>query len=282
MAQTEHPQLHSYWDLRRNTIWDNQNRRCYAFYKKTIITNRRVDSANLGGVWGQDVDDHASLKHVPYPLDPALILYQERFVYVMQRLQYPDTFYFIPKNEFYVENPCEYHLIYHLPCSAPDDPSVPDFISGCTFKTGPQLKIAYLAPFVFQTLIMMMTGYKAWSFTREQQSVPIMRRILYNEMMAYVGFVLLLMIVEVFSMIRATKTAIIGSLLFTAILSLMCSRILLHGFSLSRGTNVCTTYHEAIEINLVQLDPSSTLCEVPNRVQSNEQQDMEERMDYPK
>ncbi|KAG9080418.1 hypothetical protein FRC06_006611 [Ceratobasidium sp. 370] len=121
------------------------------------------------------------------------------------------------------------------------------------------MKIGYLAPFVFQTIIMAMTAYKAWSFSREQQPVPIMRRLLRDEMKYYSGFAALLVLIEVGSMIRGTKAATTGSLLFTATLSVMCGRIILHGFSLNRRTNVCTTYLEVIELGSLRVRPPSSL-----------------------
>ncbi|KAG8700160.1 hypothetical protein FRC08_004866 [Ceratobasidium sp. 394] len=99
---------------------------------------------------------------------------------------------------------------------------------------------------------MAMTAYKAWSFSREHQIVPTMRRLLRDEMKYYSGFAILLVLIEVGSMIRETKTATVGSLLFTATLSLMCSRILLHGFSLNRRTNVCMRYPEVIELDSLE------------------------------
>ncbi|KAG9078756.1 hypothetical protein FS749_009185 [Ceratobasidium sp. UAMH 11750] len=103
-----------------------------------------------------------------------------------------------------------------------------------------------------------------------------MRRLLRDEMKHYSGFTALLVLMEVGSMIRETKAATMGSLIFTATLSTMCSRILLHGFSLNRRTNVCTTYHEVIELGPMGSWRSNGLEDSISRMQSKKPLDEEE------
>lgn len=166
----------------------------------------------------------------------------------------------------------------------------PDLIPGCTFKTGKELQISYIAPFLFQSSIMILTAYKAWSFSREQRSTLLMTKMLHelsnlpltqgfssdfrksSEIKCYSAFVLVLVFIEVGSIIPATKTAVIGSLygflhsnhhagcpnilsqqsLFTTMSSIMCSRIVIYGFSLSQRTNIITTFEDVIEITFTR------------------------------
>ncbi|KAF8603587.1 hypothetical protein BDV93DRAFT_508235 [Ceratobasidium sp. AG-I] len=123
----------------------------------------------------------------------------------------------------------------------------PEVIPGCTFKTGKELKISYIAPFLFQTSIMVMTAYKAWSFSREHRSTLLMTKMLHElSKNLLVGYFDIDNANSTNFMLVLTYTFVKS--LFTTISSIMCSRIILYGFSLSQRTNITTTFEDAMEI----------------------------------
>ncbi|KAB5591964.1 hypothetical protein CTheo_4596 [Ceratobasidium theobromae] len=103
----------------------------------------------------------------------------------------------------------------------------PDFITGCIFTSDPLAFIPYIAPFVYETALFLMTVYKTWKISRNQVSTPIATRLMRDGSNYYFVVIGTLVFVGLGSLSPQLSPAVNGSGIFLSILSSMCSRLIL-------------------------------------------------------
>lgn len=107
-------------------------------------------------------------------------------------------------------------------CELAPNPA-PEIISGCRFKTTPLAIIPYITPFLFDTALFGMTVRKIW----KSEPTPLMTRLLQDGLQYYLIVMGTFLFVGFSSIVPATSDAVNGSGLFIAVLSSMCTRLIL-------------------------------------------------------
>ncbi|KDN40863.1 hypothetical protein RSAG8_07881, partial [Rhizoctonia solani AG-8 WAC10335] len=103
----------------------------------------------------------------------------------------------------------------------------PDFVTGCIFKSNPLAFIPYIAPFIYETILFSMTVYKTWRLSRGHVATPIITRLMQDFSNYYFVVIGTLIFVGLGSLSPTLSPAVNGSGIFLAVLSSMCSRLIL-------------------------------------------------------
>ncbi|KAG9077341.1 hypothetical protein FS749_010784, partial [Ceratobasidium sp. UAMH 11750] len=103
----------------------------------------------------------------------------------------------------------------------------PDIISGCTLKTSPLGAGAYIGPFIYETGIFLLTIYKTWRVSR----TPLVQRLMRDGSKYYIAVIATLLVIGASTFSPKIRRAMTGSGILTAIVSTMCSRLILSGLS---------------------------------------------------
>ncbi|CAE6468035.1 unnamed protein product, partial [Rhizoctonia solani] len=120
----------------------------------------------------------------------------------------------------------------------------PEIITGCTVKASLYGVGAYIGPLIYETGLFFLTLYKSWRTCR----TPLMQRLTRDGSRYYAIVFGTLVIIGLGSMNRQTKRAFLSSGLLTAIVSAMCSRLILSGLS----------YHDDITENMSDLEAGTS------------------------
>ncbi|KAG9089797.1 hypothetical protein FS749_001050 [Ceratobasidium sp. UAMH 11750] len=107
-------------------------------------------------------------------------------------------------------------------CELAPNPA-PEIISGCRFNSTPLSVVSYIAPFLLDTILFVMTVYKVF----RSNPTPLMARLMQDGALYYAAVMGTFLFVGFSTLAPATSTAINGSGLFVAVLSSMCTRLIL-------------------------------------------------------
>lgn len=99
----------------------------------------------------------------------------------------------------------------------------PDLVSGCRFNTTPLAILPYIAPFLFDTSLFVMTVYRIWKTSR----TPLMTRLMNDGSQYYVIVMGTFLFVGLSALIPPISDEVNGSGLFIAVLSTMCARLII-------------------------------------------------------
>ncbi|CAE6419970.1 unnamed protein product [Rhizoctonia solani] len=97
----------------------------------------------------------------------------------------------------------------------------PDLISGCRFNSTPLAILPYIAPFLYDTTLFIMTVHRVW----KTSNTPLMARLLSDGSQYYVIVMGTFLLVGFSSLVPPIRDGINGSGLFVAVLSSMCTRL---------------------------------------------------------
>ncbi|CAE6464848.1 unnamed protein product [Rhizoctonia solani] len=134
----------------------------------------------------------------------------------------------------------------------------PDFVTGCIFKSNPLAFIPYIAPFIYETMLFGMTVYKTWKISRGQMATPIIARLMRDGSNYYFVVIGTLIFVGLGSLSPALSPAVNGSGIFLAILSSMCSRLILSTRSFYSEAEVSDDFLEMETLPKSKLIPRSS------------------------
>ncbi|CAE6468023.1 unnamed protein product [Rhizoctonia solani] len=120
----------------------------------------------------------------------------------------------------------------------------PDFVTGCIFKSNPVSYIPYIAPFIYETALFGMTVYKTCQLSRGHVATPIIARLMQDGSNYYFVVIGTLVFVGLGSLSPAVSPAVNGSGIFLAVLSSMCSRLILSTRSFYNDAKVTDDFLE--------------------------------------
>lgn len=122
----------------------------------------------------------------------------------------------------------------------------PDYVTGCIFDNSNTLTyIPYIAPFLYETMLFGMTVYKTWKIARTQiMATPILVRLRRDGSTYYFVVIGTIIFVGVGSFVPFLGAAVNGSGIFLAVLSSMCSRLILSTRSFYDEANVTDEFLE--------------------------------------
>lgn len=103
----------------------------------------------------------------------------------------------------------------------------PELISGCTLNTSPLGTGAYIGPFIYETCLFFMTVYKTWKISQ----APLMQRLMRDGSRYYIIVLATLLFIGLGSFNKQMRRAVIGSGLLAAMVSSMCTRLILSTLS---------------------------------------------------
>ncbi|KAG8760358.1 hypothetical protein FRC12_009579 [Ceratobasidium sp. 428] len=116
----------------------------------------------------------------------------------------------------------------------------PRLVSGCTLKTSPLGAGAYVGPFIYETGIFLLTVYKTWKIS----PTPLMQRLMRDGSKYYLMVIVTLLLIGASSFSPNMRRAMTGSGVLTAIVSTMCSRLILSGLAFYDENQSQVTYSE--------------------------------------
>ncbi|KAG8702284.1 hypothetical protein FRC11_011578, partial [Ceratobasidium sp. 423] len=134
----------------------------------------------------------------------------------------------------------------------------PDFVTGCIFKPNPLAFIPYIAPFIYETMLFGMTVYKTWKISRGHMATPIITRLMRDGSNYYFVIIGTLIFVALGSLSPALSPAVNGSGIFLAVLSSMCSRLILSTRSFYDEAQVTDDFLEMETIPMSKSIPRSS------------------------
>ncbi|CAE7128542.1 unnamed protein product [Rhizoctonia solani] len=134
----------------------------------------------------------------------------------------------------------------------------PDFVTGCIFKSNPLAVIPYIAPFIYETVLFGMTVYKTWELCRGHLATPILTRLMRDGSNYYFVVIGTLVFVGLGSLSPTLSPAVNGSGIFLAMLSSMCSRLILSTRSFYNHAKVTDDFLE------METLPASKLNQKPS------------------
>ncbi|CAE6457045.1 unnamed protein product [Rhizoctonia solani] len=120
----------------------------------------------------------------------------------------------------------------------------PDFVTGCIFKSNPVSYIPYIAPFIYETALFGMTVYKTYKLSRGHVATPIIARLMQDGSNYYFVVIGTLVFVGLGSFSPTLSPAVNGSGIFLAVLSSMCSRLILSTRSFYNDAKVTDDFLE--------------------------------------
>ncbi|CAE6489713.1 unnamed protein product [Rhizoctonia solani] len=134
----------------------------------------------------------------------------------------------------------------------------PDFITGCIFKSNPLSVIPYIAPFIYETMLFGMTVYKTWKLSQGHMATPIVARLMRDGSNYYFVVIGTLIFVGLGSLSPTLSPAVNGSGIFLAMLSSMCSRLILSTRSFYNDAKVTDDFLEMETIPRSKLNTNSS------------------------
>ncbi|KAJ1302515.1 hypothetical protein OPQ81_002833 [Rhizoctonia solani] len=134
----------------------------------------------------------------------------------------------------------------------------PDFVTGCIFKSDPLAFIPYTAPFIYETMLFGMTVYKTWQLSRGHVATPIITRLMRDGSNYYFVVIGTLLFVGLGSLSPSLSPVVNGSGIFLAVLSSMCSRLILSTRSFYNEAKVTDDFFEMETIPKSKSNPKSS------------------------
>ncbi|KAG8692934.1 hypothetical protein FRC09_010857 [Ceratobasidium sp. 395] len=88
----------------------------------------------------------------------------------------------------------------------------PDYITGCIFRNNPLAILPYIAPFLYETALFLMTVYKTWKISHGQPlETPLVTRLMRDGSQYYFVVIGTLIFIGLGSLVPAIRPAVNGS-----------------------------------------------------------------------